>query len=98
MFVELIFFKPKPSVSDSEVIESANKIQALAAEMGAAFELELLKSEEGEWVEIAHWNNQEDAHRVEQAVMSMPEAMEAMSVMDETSMRMVFLHPALAST
>ena len=94
MFVELVFFKPRPNVSEAEVIQSARKIQEIATEMGSAFELELLKTEEGEWVEIVHWNNQEEAHRVEQAVMHMPEAMEAMSVMDESSIRMMFLHPA----
>ena len=78
MFVELVFFKPKPNVTDSEVIESAYKVQALAAQMGAAFELELLKTQEGEWVEIVHWNDQEEAHRVEQAIMNMTEAQQAM--------------------
>jgi len=96
MFVELVFFKPKPNVSDAEIVTSAYKTQALAAQLGAAFELELLKTQEGEWLEIVHWNDQEEAHRVEQAVMNMTEAQQAMSVMDETSIHMMFLHPAVA--
>ena len=93
MFVELVFFRSRPNVSDSEVRESAHKIQEIATQMGAAFELELLKTQDGEWVEIVHWDNQEEAHRVEQAVMNMPEARQAMSVMDETTLRLVLLHP-----
>ncbi len=94
MFVELIFFRAKPNIPDSTVIEKAQVIQTLAAQIGATFELEILKTDEGEWVEIAHWDNQEEAHRVEQTVLNMPEAQQAMSVMDEASIRMVFLHPA----
>jgi hypothetical protein len=94
MFVELVFFKPKPDVSEAEVMKSAKTIQHLAAQMGSRFELEVLKTAEGEWVEIVHWDSQDEAQRVEQAVLQMPEAQEAMSVMDETSIRMVFLHPA----
>jgi hypothetical protein len=93
MFVELIFFKTKPGVSDAAVKESAGRIQKLAAQMNSPFELELLRTEDGEWVEIVHWPSQAEAQRVEQAVLSMPEAREAMAVMDETSIRMVFLHP-----
>lgn len=97
MFVEFVFFKAQPNVSDSAVMEKAHKIQQLAAQTGTTFELELLKSEEGEWVEIVRWNSKEEAQRVEQAVMNMPEAQQAMSVMDESSIRMVFLHPVEAT-
>src|SRR5690606_20864773 len=93
MFVELVFFKSKPDVTDAEVAGSAKTIQALARSMGKAFEIDLYKSEDGEWVEIVRWNSQEEARQVEQAVMAMPEALNAMSVMNESSMRMVFLHP-----
>jgi hypothetical protein len=93
MFVELVFFRAKPHVSDADVFASAHKIQSLAVGMKSSFELELLRTEDGEWVEIVRWPNQEEAHRVEQAVMAMPEAQAAMSIMEETSVRMVFLHP-----
>jgi hypothetical protein len=98
MFVEIVFFKSKSGVSDAEVIAGAHKIQELAAKMGSPFKLELLKTTEGEWVEIVHWQSQTEAQRVEQAVMQMPEAMAAMSVMDESSLRMMFLHPAEAAS
>lgn len=93
MFVELVFFRSKPGVTDAEVIASANKILTLAMGMNSPFNLELLRTEDGEWVEIVRWPSQAEAQRVEQAVMSMSEAQEAMSIMDETSIRMVFLHP-----
>lgn len=93
MFVEFVIFKTNPGVSDAQVIEKAQVIQQLAAGMGVPFELELLKSEEGEWVEVARWNSKEEAQRVEQAVMNLPEAQQAMAVMDESSLRMMFLHP-----
>jgi hypothetical protein len=96
MFVELVFFKAKQNVSDAEIVKKAHKIQELASQTGTPFKLELLRAEDGEWVEIVHWNSQEEAHRVEQAVMSMPEAQESMSVMDENSVRMMFLHPVQA--
>jgi D-aminopeptidase len=93
MFVEFVFFRAKPNVSDAEVIKNAHKIQELATQTGTPFKLELLKTEEGEWVEVVRWNSKEEAQRVEQAVLSMPEAQKAMSVMDEASIRMVFMHP-----
>lgn len=93
MFVELVFFRSKPAAADADVLASANKIRELATQMNCPFELELLRTDDGEWVEIVHWRSQEDAHRVEQAVMNMPEALEAMSTMEESSVRMVFLHP-----
>jgi hypothetical protein len=96
MFVELVFFKAKPGVSEAEVVAGAKKIQELAATTGSPFSLELLRTAEGEWVEIVHWNSQAEAQRVEQAVMLMPDARAAMSVMDESSLRMMFLHPAEA--
>jgi hypothetical protein len=85
MFVELVFFKSKPDVTEDQVAGSAKTIQALAQSMGKPFEIDLYKSEDGEWVEIVRWNSQEEAQQVEQAVMAMPEALNAMSVMDESS-------------
>lgn len=93
MFVELVFFRSKPEVADADVLASANKILELATQMNSPFKLELLRTEDGEWVEIVRWPSQEEAQRVEQAVMNMPEAQEAMAVMEESSIRMVFLHP-----
>jgi hypothetical protein len=93
MFVELIIFKSKPGITDDVIEASANKIQALAAGMGVPFKLELLRTADGEWVEIVRWPNQEEAQRVEQVVMGMQEAQDSMSVMDEASMRMMFLYP-----
>jgi hypothetical protein len=93
MFVELVFFRSKPEVTDADVLASANKILEFATQMNSPFKLELLRTEDGEWVEIVRWPSQEEAQRVEQAVMNMPEAQEAMSVMEESSIRMVFLHP-----
>lgn len=94
MFVELVFFKAQPDVSDETVIQSAHIIQELAARIGHSFHIDLFRSTEGEWVEIVRWNSQAEAQQVEQAVMSMPEAQEAMRVMDATSLRMMFLNPA----
>jgi len=93
MFVELVFFRSKPEVTGADVLASANKILELATQMNSPFKLELLRTEDGEWVEIVRWPSQEEAQRVEQAVMKMPEAQEAMAVMQESSIRMVFLHP-----
>ena len=54
MFVELVFFRSKPEVADADVLASANKILELATMMNSPFKLELLRTEEGEWVEIVH--------------------------------------------
>jgi hypothetical protein len=93
MFVELVFFRPRPDINDAEVLASAHKIRELANSMNSSFDLELLRTEEGEWVELVRWPSQAEAQRVEQAVMQLPEAQEAMSVMEESSIRLVFLHP-----
>ena len=93
MFVELVFFRSKTDATTEAVLDSARKIQELAMSMSSSFKIELLRTDEGEWVEIVHWDSQEEAQRVEQAMMSNPEAQQTMAVMQENSIRMVFLHP-----
>ena len=93
MFVELVFFRSKPDATTEEVLGSAQKIQDLALAMSSSFKIDLLRKDDGEWVEIVHWDSEEEAHRVEQAMMSNPEAQQAMAVMQEDSIRMMFLHP-----
>ena len=93
MFVELVFFRSKTDATTEAVLDSARKIQELAMSMSSSFKIELLRTDDGEWVEIVHWDSQAEAHRVEQAMMSNPEAQQAMAVMQENSIRMVFLHP-----
>lgn len=95
MFVELVFFRSKVDTTIEAVLDSARKIQDLAIAMSSSFKIELLRTDEGEWVEIVHWDSQEEAQRVEQAMMSNPEAQQAMAVMQENSIRMVFLHPVI---
>ena len=95
MFVELVFFRSKVDTTIEAVLDSARKIQDLAIVMSSSFKIELLRTDDGEWVEIVHWDSQEEAQRVEQAMMSNPEAQQAMAVMQENSIRMVFLHPVI---
>jgi hypothetical protein len=93
MFVELVFFKAKSGTTDAEVLASAKKIQELATKLNSPFQLELLRTDDGEWVEIVHWPSRDEAERVEQTVMAMPEAQQAMSVMEDSSVRIVLLQP-----
>jgi hypothetical protein len=68
----------------------------VAAGLNGAYELEIPRTDDGEWVEIVHWPSRAEAGRVEQTVMAMPESRQARLVMDPTSVRMVLLEPAEA--
>ena len=51
MFVELVFFRSKVDTTIEAVLDSARKIQDLAIAMSSSFKIELLRTDEGEWVE-----------------------------------------------
>lgn len=92
MVVELAQFKAKQGVSDDEVLAASQEAHdGFLAEQKGYVNRELLKSDEGEWVDIVHWETMEDAQAAMQNFTGNPSTKKFVEVIDNSSIKMMHL-------
>lgn len=73
MITELVQFKTKQGVSDADIlIASEEAHEGFVAKCRGFISRELLKSAQGQWVDIARWETMMDAQKAMQAFMGHP--------------------------
>lgn len=92
MVVELAQFKTKHGVSDAEVLTASQEAHdGFLAKQKGYVSREFLKSGDGEWVDIVHWESIEDAQAAMNAFMGHPSTKEFGEVIDPSSIKMMHL-------
>lgn len=95
MIVELAQFKTKSGISDTEVLAASHEAQeGFLAKCKGFVSRELLKSDDGEWVDILHWKTMEDAQKAMQDMMASPSTKKFNEVIDPSSIKMMHLEVA----
>lgn len=71
--VEMAKFKLKSDVKDEDFLQAAENVQRdFLVQFKGLVSRELLKDENGEWTDLLHWTNAEDAKRAAEQFMSSP--------------------------
>lgn len=92
MVVELAQFKAKDGISDAEVLTASQEAhEGFLAKQKGYVTRELLKSKDGEWVDIVHWETMEDAQAAMNAFMGHPSTKKFAEVIDPASIKMMHL-------
>lgn len=85
-------FKMKVGVSEDEVLAASQEAQdGFLAKQKGYVSRELLKSSEGEWVDIVHWETMEDAQTAMNSFMGHPSTKKFGEVIDPSSIKMMHL-------
>ncbi len=92
MVIELAQFKAKSGVSDGEILAASQEAHdGFLAKQKGYVSRELLKSSEGEWVDIVHWETMEDAQAAMNSFMDHPSTKKFGEVIDPSSIKMMHL-------
>ncbi len=92
MIVELAQFKAKSGASDDDVLVASQEAHdGFLAKQKGYVGRELLKSSEGEWVDIIHWETMEDAQAAMNSFMDHPSTKKFGEVIDSSSIKMMHL-------
>lgn len=93
--VEVVLFRSHNGVADEAVLESARTTQAMIETFDGLLGRQLLKGQDGQWMDIVFWRSREDAERAAHQIMEMPGFMDAMDVVDQSTLKMLHFDPML---
>jgi len=90
MFVEVAQFKANPGVSDEKVLVASQKVHDNYLSMCKGFvSRELLKSEDGTWMDVVHFETFSDAKAATDNFPNNPSAKEFDSLLDVKTAKMM---------
>ena len=90
--IELVLTKPKPGVSDADLLRAADDLMPFLHEVGGFIHWELLKTEDNQWVDLVYWNSLAEAQHAAEVIMSKPAGQRLDALLDETSITILHLH------
>ena len=88
--IEVVIFKAKPGVSDSQLQTAALAVTSLLKEMSGFISREFGTSEDGKYIDIVHWRDILSAKAAAEKVMSIPKCGEFFGLIDQNQMQ--FMH------
>ncbi len=92
MIIEIAQFKLVSGVSDEEFLKEAEAVQKSFLEKQSGYiDRELLKSDDGLWVDVLHWNSMKEAQKAAEVMMSDPATQGFMQKIDPSSVKMFHL-------
>ena len=91
--VEVVQFKAKVGVSDAEIRAVADELQRDVEEFPGYISRRLVKSEDGQWLDIVDWTGLAEALRAAEAIMDRPSAARILELVEPDSIRMLHLAP-----
>ena len=90
LIVEIAQYKLATGVDEQDFLKEAEIVQKdFLEKQNGYIDRELLKSEDGQWVEILHWNSMEEAHKAAEVMAQDPVALVYMQKIDLTSLKML---------
>ncbi|GAB4508785.1 MAG: hypothetical protein OHK0046_02280 [Anaerolineae bacterium] len=93
MVTEVVLFRILPEFSPEEFLAAAADMQPVVSAMPGFIDRELLHNEEGQWIDIVHWNTLEEAHQAAHTLETAASAGRFMQMIDVQTINMMHLHP-----
>ena len=98
MVIEIVQFKLKSGVSESEFLAQVAPTFDWLETVDGYISRELLADEHGNWVDLVHWESMEQAEAAQNEMMSSPELGAAFASIDESTMQISHLTPQRTHT
>lgn len=95
LIVEIHVAKLKADVSESAFLQAAQAIMPDVVAMNGFVSRQLLKSADGQWVEMIYWRSKADAERAAKAFEALPSGQAMIDMVDLTSLTVLFGEPKL---
>lgn len=89
--IELVQFRLKAGVDEAAFLEAAADTQRAITRLPGFLGRELLRDDDGIWVDIVHWRSKAEALAAAETFGGLPEAAAFASMIDETQMTMLHL-------
>lgn len=90
--VEIAQFKIKPGITDEEMLKASQEAHDGFLKKHKGFiSRELLKSEEGIWIDIVHWESIEDAEAAMKNFLGHPSTKKFEQIIDTSTVKMMHL-------
>lgn len=86
--IEIVRFKVKQGISEKEAREKLLMLDECVATFDGFIERKLSLNENDEWIDIVYWKDKASAIKASEEVMKIPKALEAFSIIDESTMQM----------
>ena len=93
--VELVTFKLIEGADEAAFLAAADAVMADIRRRSGYVNRELLKGDDGQWIDVVHWRSREDALAAAELFNSLPTAQAFGSFPDFTSLTMLHLAQAL---
>ena len=87
--VEIVIFKLKENVSEAGFLPAADAVEPSLKKMSGFINRQLLKGENGHWIDMVHWESLAEAQQANEAIMQESCAIGFMSMLDETNLTML---------
>ena len=91
--VEVVQFKAKSGVSDAQIRDAADALQRDVEQFPGYLHRRLVKSEDGQWLDIVDWTGLGEALQAAEAIMAQPSAQSFMELVEPESIKMLHLAP-----
>ena len=91
--VEVVLFRANPGVGDEEIMEVADALQREVEAFSGYIGRCLLKSEDGEWIDLVDWTSLDGALEASRAILERPVAQAFEALVDGESVRILHLTP-----
>lgn len=89
--IELVQFRLRDGVDEGTFLAAVADTQVAISRLPGFLSRELLKGDDGLWVDLVHWCSAAEAHAAAEAFSTMPEVSAFASMIDETAMTMLHL-------
>lgn len=92
--VELVTFKLNEGADEAAFLQAADAVMADIRQLPGYVRRELLKGDDGQWIDVVHWRSRNDALAAAELFNTLPSAQAFGSFLDAGTIAM--LHPAQA--
>jgi hypothetical protein len=94
VIAKMIAYALKPGVTESEFLAASEGLLPELATMDGFVRRELLKGEDGRWLDVVYWQTRADADRSEDTIQSLPACARCIAMMDFESLTVTHLSVA----
>ncbi len=89
--VEVVQFRAKTGVSDAQIRDAADALQRDVEGFPGYLHRRLVKSEDGQWLDIVDWTGLDEALHAAEAIMARPSAQSFIELVESESITMLHL-------
>lgn len=94
--VEVVLYRLRAGVSREAQINALQASQSELASLPGFIRREVLADSDGQWIELVYWQTMDEALNAINLVGDKPNLQQAFTLLDESSIRMLHMLPALA--